>query len=284
MKRLTLAIALGISTFCLTGSMFAQEEEVQTAGEAVEMTVIAGDETGGAPMIFATSENVGPDGVRSGLRIMSSPGTMNFVGGLGGEFNMPAPDPWAMLSNPSVQKDLELVGDQLKQVQELQSEFARQMKEQIGDFQKGGLSPDRLKGLPELMKKLREEQREQMQSVLLPHQVERLKQVAFQTHMKRAGAAGALTSAEVAEKLGMTEEQIERLKKRSQEIKTKLAEDMEKLKEKAQQELLMELTPDQRAKVKEMTGDKYEPQTKDWQESFNRIRRRPRRPAQNDDN
>ena len=124
MKHLTRGIALGISTFCLTGLMLAQEEEVQT-GEAVEMTVIAGDETGGVPMIFTTSESVGPDGVRSGLKFGVSPGSMSFVGGLGGDFVMPAPDPWSMLSNPSVQKDLELVGDQLKQVQELQSQFAQ---------------------------------------------------------------------------------------------------------------------------------------------------------------
>lgn len=283
MKKLTRAIAFGLSSFCMTGLMFAQEDEVQT-GEAVEMTVIAGDETGGAPMIFATSESVGPDGARSGLRIMSSPGTMNFVGGLGGDFVMPAPDPWSMLNNPSVQKDLELVGDQLEKVKELQSEFAQQMKDQIGDFQKGGLSRDRLKGLPELMKKLREQQREQMQGLLLPHQVERLKQVAFQTHMKQAGAEGALTSEAVAEQLGITEEQIERLKTRSKEIKAKLAEDMAKLKEKAQQELLMELTPDQRAKIKEMTGDKYEPQSKDWEDSFNRTRSRLNRRRGNDDN
>jgi hypothetical protein len=52
---------------------------------------------------------------------------------------------------------------------------------------------------------------------------------------------------------------------------------MEKLKEKAQQDLLMELTPDQRAKIKEMTGEKYEPQSKDWEESFNRVRNRVQR-------
>ena len=151
------------------------------------------------------------------------------------------------------------------------------MKDQIGDIKKGGLSPDRFKGLPELMKKLREQQREQMQGLLLPHQVERLKQVAFQTHMKQAGAAGALASEAIAEELGITKEQIERLKERSKEIQAKLAEDMEKLKEKAQQDLLMELTPDQRAKIKEMTGEKYEPQSKDWEESFNRVRNRVQR-------
>lgn len=282
MKSLTRGIALGISSLCMTGLIFAQDEEVET-GEAVEMTVIAGDETGGAPMIFATSESIGADGASSGLRIMSSPGSMSFVGGLGSNFVMPAPDPWSMLNNPSVQKDLELVGDQLDKVKDLQSQFAQQMKDKIGDFRKGGLSTDRLKDLPELMKKIRAEQREQMEGLLLPHQIDRLKQVAFQQHMKQAGTAGALTSEAVAEKLGITEEQAERLKKRAEEIKAKLAEDMEKLKEKAKQDLLQELTPDQRAKVKEMTGDKYEPQTKDWEESLNRARNRFRRRPKKDD-
>ena len=48
---------------------------------------------------------------------------------------------------------------------------------------------------------------------------------------------------------------------------------MEELKEKAKDELLKELTADQQAKLKEMMGDKYEPQNKDWEERFKRTRR-----------
>ena len=275
LKQWTRGFVFGISALCVAGLTIAQEEEtpVQATGETVEMTVIgAGEE--GAPMIFSTTESFSNGESRSGLRIMSGgPGMMTFSGGGDGDFVMPAPDPWNMLSNPSVQKDLELVGDQLKQVQDLQADFAQQMKDQIGDISKGGLNKDRLKDLPELMKKLRDRQREQMEGMLLPHQIARLQQVAFQTHMKQAGTAGALASDKVAEELGITNEQIERLKKRSKEINEKLVKDMDALKEKAKEELLKELSLDQQAKLKEMMGDKYEPQSKDWEERFKRTRR-----------
>jgi protein-disulfide isomerase-like protein with CxxC motif len=123
------------------------------------------------------------------------------------------------------------------------------------------------------MKKLRDRQREQMEGMLLPHQIARLQQVALQTHMKQAGTAGALASDKVAEELGLTNEQIERLKKRSKEINEKLAKEMEALKEKAKNELLKELSLDQQNKLKEMTGDKYEPQSKDWEDRFKDMRR-----------
>ena len=199
-----------------------------------------------------------------------------------GDMVMPAPDPFSMLGNPSVQKDLELVGDQLKEVQDMQAAFAQEMKDQIGDLSKGGISKDRFKDLPALMAKLKAQQREKMESMLLPHQIDRLRQVALQTHMKQAGTAGALASEQVAEALGISEEQIEKMKTRSKEINAKLAKDMEELKEKAKEELLGELTADQRKKLKEMTGDKYEPQNKDWQESIDRMRPRRKRVRRNE--
>jgi hypothetical protein len=285
LKQWTRGIVFGISALCAVGLTIAQDEDqdVQTSGEAVEMTVIGAGDDGG-PMIFSTTESFSNGESRSGLRIMSGgPGMMTFAGSAGGDFVMPAPDPWGMLSNPSVQKDLELVGDQLKHVQDLQADFAQQMKDQIGDISKGGLNKDRLKDLPELMKKLRDQQREQMEGMLLPHQIARLQQVALQTHMKQSGTAGALASDKVAEELGITNEQIDRLKKRSKEINEKLSKDMEALKEKAKDELLKELSLDQQGKLKDMMGDKYEPQSKDWEERFKRARRRPRTRTQREE-
>jgi len=262
---------------CLSGLAIGQDEDIEV-GESVEMTVIGGDGLGGAPMIFTTSETFEGGESRTGMRIMSGgPGGFSMISGMGGDMVMPAPDPYSMLGNPSVQKDLELVGDQLKEVQDMQAMFAQQMKEQIGDITKGGLSKEKLKELPALMESLKAQQREKMESMLLPHQVARLQQVALQSHMKQAGSAGALASKQVAEALGISEDQVKKLKERSKEINAKLAKDMEELKEKAKDELLNELTPDQRKKLKDMTGDKFTPQNKDWQESIEKMRPRRKR-------
>jgi hypothetical protein len=275
-------LASTLAICCMAGLTMGQDEDVQETSESVEMTVIGGDGLGGAPMIFTTSETFEGGESTTGMRIMSGgPGGFSMMTGMG-DMVMPAPDPFSMLGNPSVQKDLELVGDQLKEVQDMQAAFAQEMKDQIGDLSKGGISKDRFKDLPALMAKLKAQQREKMESMLLPHQIDRLRQVALQTHMKRAGTAGALASEQVAEALGISEEQIEKMKTRSKEINAKLAKDMEELKEKAKEELLGELTADQRKKLKEMTGDKYEPQNKDWQESIDRMRPRRKRVRRNE--
>ena len=250
----------------------AQEEEPGaelSTSQQVEMTVIGAGDIGG-PMIFSTSESFGGGAATMRMGFSDGGSAIKMFGG--GDFAMPAPDPFSMLSNPSVQKDLELVGDQLKQVQDLQAEFADQMKDQLGSLTEGGFSPERMKGLPDLIAKIKERQQDQLRSLLLPHQIERLKQVALQTHMKQAGTATALASNQVADALGITTEQIEKLKSRSKEINKKLQEDIESLKNKAQQELLDELTKDQQEKLKELTGDKYEPQNKDWEEAFSKPR------------
>jgi hypothetical protein len=244
-----------VCSFGTINTGIAQEEELGaelSTSQQVEMTVIGSSDIGG-PMIFSTSESFGEGGAT--MRMGFSDGPVGMFGG--GDFEMPAPDSFSMLSNPSVQKDLELVGDQLKQVQDLQAEFGNQMKDQIGALTAGGFSPEQMKAMP--------------------HQVERLEQVALQTHMKQAGTAGALASDQVADALGITKEQIEKLKARSKEINEKLQEDIESLKDEAQQELLGELTMDQREKLKELTGDKYEPQNKDWEEAFGAPRMKSRR-------
>jgi len=282
MKRLIQGITCGLTSLCILGISTAQEvdtEVQESAGQRTEMTVVAGDGFA-APMIFSTTESTDGSGLSSGLRIMSGgPGmSMGFMGDAGGGF-MSAPDPWSMISNPSVQKDLELVGEQLSKVKELQRQFAQQMKDQIGDLSKGGIGPERFKGLGEVMAKLREEQKAQMEKVLLPHQIDRLKQVALQTHMKQAGASNALASDAVAEALNITDEQKEKLKQRAKEVNDQLKKDIEELKQKAKEGLIKEvLTTEQQASLKKMIGEKYEPQNKDWEDQFKnmspRIKRR----------
>jgi hypothetical protein len=267
-----------ISMLAFPIAVFAQEDPENTQAEStvrnVEMAVVDGDGLA-APMVFSTVTESTGDGAPT-MRINALP-AMSFMGTNGTGIVMGSPDPFSLLGDPSVQKDLELVGDQLKQLQELQKDFSAQMKEQIGDLSKGGIGPDRFKGLGELVQKLREQQKTQMQELLLPHQIDRLKQVALQKQMDRSGAAGALTSSEVAEQLGITDEQKERLKKREKEIKEELAKKVVQLREEARQELLQELTAKQREQLKQMTGEKFKAEPNDWREMFQKRQNRPGR-------
>lgn len=271
MKRLlvgSLGLALlGVGSIAV--GQETEEESGQNETREVQMAVIDA-EGGGAPMIFAT-EMSSVDGGPAKMRVLAGDSAMMLAGpGLSARFGGGPPDSFSLLNDPSVQKDLELVGDQLEQVRALQADFSAQMKEQIGDLSKGGLRRDRMEGLGELIRQLRDKQRAQMEEVLLPHQIERLKQVALQKHMQNAGTASALISEQVAEALGIDEQQKERLQKRAEEIKADMEKKMAKLREDAKNDLLMELTPTQREQLKEMVGDDFQPQAQDFEEDMKR--------------
>ena len=261
MKIASITVALLACAFC-TASTDAQDEQDEHVQESVSETVIVAGAGEGTPMIFSSSSTLSGDGV--GMRIMSTlPGAFG-----GGDFAMPAPNPFDMLGNPSVQKDLELVGDQLDKVKAIQREFQQQLKDKIGNMS-SGLSKDSLKDIPAMLEKLRTEQQEQLKGLLLPHQIDRLRQVALQTHMKQAGAENAIASKAVAEALNITDDQKAKLKEKAKELKKKLEEDIKKLREESKQELLGVLSADQRKTLEELTGPKYEPNNEDWKESFN---------------
>ncbi len=271
-----LSCLLGLGLTGMAGTTFAQEgdESVENSSTEMEMTVIAGEGLeGSAPMIFS-SESI--NGAPAKMRFMSG-GDGAFFSSVGPSMGG-APDPFSLLSDPSVQKDLELVGDQLDQVRSLQNDFAAKLKEKLGDLSKGGINPGRFDGIGELVKQSREDQKVRMKELLLPHQIDRLKQVALQKHMNSAGTAGALTDSSVAEALGISDEQKDRLKEKAKEIKADLAKKMEQLKEDAKTQLLQELTPAQREQLKEMTGAKYKSDPKDFENDIKR-RFQMRRPS-----
>lgn len=94
--------------------------------------------------------------------------------------------------------------------------------------------------------------------MLLPHQLERLKQVALQIQMKKRGAANTLLSDAVTEELGIDSEQKKRIQERQEELKKELADRMAKLKEEIRDKLLNELTAEQKKKLEEISGDDFD--------------------------
>lgn len=228
----------------------------------------------GAIVIEATAEDDG-SGVISNMQIMAidagdvGEGAFFMTGDtMGGPLPMAfgGGDSFAMLSNPSVQKDLELVEDQIQQIKDVNADFSARIQDQIGGLQgeNGGFDLARAKELGELVKKLKEQQKAEIDNLLLPHQQDRLQQVALQMQMQAMGAARALSS-KLAEELGITDEQKDRLKKRQKELQEEMEKKIAKMREDVKQELLQELTSQQREKLKELTGAEFEMKSEDFQ-------------------
>lgn len=220
----------------------------------------------------AAQQGKGKGGGRRGVR---------GIGGFGGGFGqgMPGMEFTMLLPNEGVRKELELTDEQKKEIDDLLTasmEAGRKDFEAIGDFQ--SLSEEeRNKKFTELREKgaaRSKELKTNIDEILLPPQADRLKQLGLQLRGTRA-----LSEAEVAEQLAITEDQ----KKKIEEINTQNGEEtqkaMEELRSKGDQQnpdfeafrkkgeelrkagdekLMAVLTDDQKKKFDEMKGEKFE--------------------------
>jgi hypothetical protein len=240
------------------------EEEVLETPDVKRSMIIAADDGSGAMPRIA---------------IMSSDGSgMNsFAWGMD-VAGMPAPDIFALAQNDGVQKEIELVDEQLGQLRQINEDFSARIQEQMESIrgQDGTFDMQRAKDLSELIRKLNEEKEARMREVFLPHQFDRLRQISLQTQMKRNGETSMLSNSEVVEALGLSDEQQKRLKKKAAELKTEMEQEIRKLKEKAREELFEELTRDQREKLKSMLGEDFEVKSAGPLDRLQRIRNRQR--------
>jgi SMC interacting uncharacterized protein involved in chromosome segregation len=119
-----------------------------------------------------------------------------------------------------------------------------------------GLSDEeRVAKIREMRDSRTKDQKEILNEILLPHQMDRLEQIAFQASTQ--GGARSLLSGPVAEKLKITDEQKEELRETAEELQKKFDEEVAKLRKEMQDKLLDSLTPEQRAEYEELTGEKF---------------------------
>ena len=72
------------------------------------------------------------------------------------------------------------------------------------------------------------------------------------------GPQGLLGNESFLEQAGLTEADVERVQAKAQQISERLQDDIRKLREQAQEEAFSVLTPEQRAKIKQIVGDPFE--------------------------
>lgn len=163
-------------------------------------------------------------------------------------------NPFQLFNNPGVIADLELVDEQVDQIQQAQQRLKTELRNKMqAGFNGTGIDMEELRAAAEstcaeLGKVLKES--------LLPHQLERLRAIYFQRKLEQ-GALNAIGSPDIRTYLDIDDDQLESLKKRDAEIQAELEREIEKLRERAKQQLIRELNPQQRQKVKAMTSEKF---------------------------
>lgn len=177
----------------------------------------------------------------------------------------------SLLGNETVQKELELLPEQIADFGKLREESQTKMRELFsgaGDF--GNLSDEERRAkFDEMRPKMEEAQKElraKMREILLPHQTDRLRQIFIQVR-----GAGALDDAEVAESLKITDDQ----KKQMAEVRESQGSKMRELfqnregsdeerrakfqtaMQEAGEKVLAVLTPEQREQFDKMKGPEF---------------------------
>jgi DNA-binding Xre family transcriptional regulator len=248
MKRtrlLALCSALFLSTPVLAQEPAPPAQGTTSQSMGIAISASQGEDGEMAIMSFSSDEGVG--NVFSAPIMMSGEGMM-----LPGMM-----DQFGLLSQQSIQEELDFVGEQRDQYKKLQQDYNSRIRQKMEAMNKGGFDPEKAKSFGEEIRALKEQQARDIEELLLPHQVNRLKQIQLQQRMKAMGL-NALNDKKLAEELGMSEEQLEKLKERAKELSSDLQKKIQELREETQQTLLKELSKDQQEKLKELTGSKFD--------------------------
>ncbi len=179
---------------------------------------------------------------------------------------------WMMLLRvEKVQKELDIVAEQKTKLDEIGKKAAAQMRELFGPPPQAGqeLSREELRARfaerGKKMEAINQETRKAIEEVLLPHQIERLKQISLQLR-----GTQALSDPEVAKELGITKEQEEKFAQVREEAANKarelfgsgergqMREKFEALRKETDEKLLAVLTAEQKEKFEKMKGPKFE--------------------------
>lgn len=158
-----------------------------------------------------------------------------------------------MLADKDIRSDLEMLDDQYAELKELNAEIQKRAAEQIR-----GLDFSDRENLVSQIRKIRESAVNDLNGVLLPHQVDRLKQIQMQRLLRRQSLIDILTSDPVKTKLEITDEQSDDLKEREKEVEEELQREIAKLREKAREKLLSPLRATQKEAVEKMIGEIYD--------------------------
>ncbi|NMC20364.1 MAG: hypothetical protein GYA33_08075 [Thermogutta sp.] len=205
--------------------------------------------TGGAALAQPPG---GPAGGRAGFG--RAPGGFGFMGGGMG---------WAqLLQIEKVQKEIELTDDQKAEVEKIVTANREKMRELFGQGQGG----DRRANL-EKARELQQESQKKIEGVLLPHQVARLNEIRLQV-----AGVGALMDPDVRKELGLSEEQVQKLRDVGREVMQGMRPQdgegprdpgalrgrMQEMRQKMEEAAMKVLTDEQKSKWEKMKGEKFE--------------------------
>ena len=157
-----------------------------------------------------------------------------------------------LLSNPRIREDIEMVDDQYREFLDRQRTLQKEMADQLRkiDFTD-------TENLASQIKEIRDSAEREMDELLLPHQVKRLRQLRMQSLLQRRDLVQVLTADPIKSDLKITDEQSQELRDYQVQMQEDLQREIAKLQDKARSRLLSKLNPSQKKEVEEMIGETF---------------------------
>ena len=246
-----IAFSAVVLTLALGSLSFAQKAEPREDGS---YGIFDSVEEYSSFMGSAKEVAYGPEGtaeMRAMIPMLNDIALDRPVGWTANNYNLQASDV-GMLSDKAIRGELEMADFQYKQIQELSAQVQKDAASQIRNLDFGDSN-----WLVQI-RRIRAEAKSQLDSVLLSHQQERLRQIRMQSQMRRLTLTEILTNDPVKTKLEITDDQVPELRKTEKEIEEELKEEIAKLREKAREKLLSKLKANQRKQIEQMIGQPFE--------------------------
>ena len=157
-----------------------------------------------------------------------------------------------LLSSDAIRNDIEMVDGQYEELQELSAQIQKRAAEQLR-----GLDFSNRDNLVVKIREIRSQATEELNAVLLPHQLDRLKQIRMQALLQRRSLVDVLTSDPVKSDLEITAQQSDELRAYEKVVQEDLAKEIAELQAQARDRLLSKLNSTQKKQAQDMIGDAF---------------------------
>ncbi|PQO25426.1 hypothetical protein C5Y96_24095 [Blastopirellula marina] len=137
--------------------------------------------------------------------------------------------------------------------------LGEEMRNSMRDMFQGmrNASEDERREMFSKLQSAREDVEKDLEKVLMPAQLQRLKQIQVQQQSRGRGGV-SFANPRIVEALGLSEAQLADLRDKAEELQNEMRAKVEELRKEADAELLQMLTPEQQKKWKEMMGEPFE--------------------------
>ena len=157
-----------------------------------------------------------------------------------------------LLFDPKIREEINLVDEQYEELQKMNLAIQARSTEQLKNLD----FSDR-ESLLSHLKEIREAARSDLESLFIPEQLERLKQLRNQRQMRGGSLVDIITANPLKDELEISDEQVEQLRAAEEEVEEEIQRELLKLRAKARDRILGRLNAEQREEVEEMYGDLF---------------------------